>query len=126
MVKYTHGWKSLHAAMHTLSGASDLKQRLESAIIFNLTQIKPNNDLPEAIRNDFIGFMNEMHSSRTGDSEGAVWEAIACLDDVGRQSAVTRIIYFYDVVSRDMGCSEGEALEQKGNWPLSLPPDFDG
>jgi hypothetical protein len=126
MVKYAHGWQSLHAAVHTLVGASGLKQRLESAIIFNLIQIKPDNDLPEEIRDDFIGFMNEMHSRRTCDSEGAVWDAIECLDDVGRQRAVIRIIDFYDVVSRDVGCNEGKALEQKGSWPLSLPPDFDG
>lgn len=126
MVKYTHGWKNLNAAVHTLAGASELKQRLESAIIFNLIQIKPDKDLPEEIRDDFIGFMDEMHSRRTCDSEGAVWDAIQLLDDIGRQRAVVRIIDFYDVVSRDIGCNEGKALEQRSSWPLSVPPDFDG
>jgi hypothetical protein len=126
MVKYTHGWQSLHAAMHTLAGASELKQRLESAIIFNLVQIRPDIDLPEEIRDDFIGFMHEMHSRRTRDTEGAVWDVIERLDEVGRQRAVTRIIDFYDVVSRNIACNEGDAIEQKGSWSLRLPPDFDG
>lgn len=124
MVNYTYGWQSLHAAVHTLAGASELKHRLESAILFNLIQIEPNNDLPEEIRDDFVGFMNAMHSRRTHDSEGNVSDAIECLDDVGRQRAVIRIIDFYDAVSRDIGCNEGKALGQKRSLPL--PPDFDG
>ena len=126
MVKYTHGWQSLHAAVHTLVSASELKQRLESAILSNLIQIEPDNDLPEKIRDDFVGFMNEMQTHRTRDSEGAVWNAIESLDDIGRECAVMRIIDFYDVVSRDIGYSEGKALEQKRSWPANLPPDFDG
>lgn len=126
MVKYIHGLQSLHAAVHTLAGASDLKHRLESAIIFNLVQIKPENDLPEEVRDDFVSFMDEMHSRRTCDSEGAVWNVIQLLDDVGRQRAVIRIIDFYDLVSRDVGRNEGKVLEQKGSGPLCVPPDFDG
>ena len=125
MAKYTLGWKNLNAAMHTLAGASELKQRLESAIIFNLANINPGSDLPEGIRKEFIGFMNEMSSHRTRDSEGAVWDAIQLLDDIGRQRAVIRIIDFYDVVSREVGCNEGRALAQNGGRLECMPPDFD-
>lgn len=126
MLKYAQGWNHLHAAVHTLAGASDQKQRLESAIISNMAQINPDHDLPPEIRHDFVSFMSEMRSHRTRDSEGAVWELINRMDRLQRQQAITRIIDFYDAVSRAIGHDERMIEASDRRATASLRQDVDG
>lgn len=111
MVNYAQGWQNLRAAVNTLAGTGDQKQRLESAIILNMSGIKPAPDLPPEIREDFIAFMRQMCSQRTHDSEGAVWEMIRQMGRLERQQAVMRIIDFYDVVNRAIGSDAKVATE---------------
>ncbi|HWV17656.1 MAG TPA: hypothetical protein VNZ68_03675 [Rhodocyclaceae bacterium] len=126
MNKYAQGWQSLHAAVHTLAGASDQKQRLESAIIFNLSQINPERDLPPEVRRHFVTFMREMRTHHTRDSEGAVWEVIKLMDSLQRQQAITHIIDFYDAVSRLTGVGEEDGAEYGKQTAAAVPRDFDG
>jgi hypothetical protein len=126
MVNYAQGWKNLHAAVHTLAGASDQKQRLENAIISDMSRINPDYDLPPEIRHDFAVFMGQMRSQRTRDSEGAVWELIKRMDGLQRQQAITRIIDFYDAVSRTVGhddCSGDDSTQLR---IAGMQQDFDG
>ena len=124
MVNYAQGWQNLHAAVNILAGASTQKQRLENAIIYNMAKINPDHDLPPEIRRDFTAFMREMHSHRTRDSEGAVWDVIMGMDRQQRQQAIARIISFYDVVSRTIGA--GENPEQEQPKVSAVPQDFAG
>lgn len=126
MNKYAQGWKSLHAAVHTLAGASDQKQRLESAIIFNLSQINPQRDLPPEVRPNFVAFMREMRAHHTRDSEGAVWEVVKLMDSLQRQQAITHIIDFYDAVSRLTGAGMDDGAECGKQSAAAVPRDFDG
>lgn|SRR5690606_30068939 len=126
MNKYAQGWNSLHAAVHTLAGASNQKQRLESAIIFNLSQINPERDLPPEVRRNFVAFMREMRARHTRDSEGAVWEVVNLMDSLQRQQAITHIIDFYDAVSRLRGAGEDDGAEYGKQPAAAVPRDFDG
>ena len=121
MVNYAQGWQNLHAAVNILAGASTQKQ---NAIIYNMAKINPDHDLPPEIRRDFTAFMREMHSHRTRDSEGAVWDVIMGMDRQQRQQAIARIISFYDVVSRTIGA--GENPEQEQPKVSAVPQDFAG
>lgn len=126
MNKYAQGWQSLHAAIHTLAGASDQKQRLESAIIFNLSQINPERDLPPEVRRNFVAFMREMRAHHTRDSEGAVWEVVKLMDSLQRQQAITHIVDFYDAVSRLTGAGEDDGPQYGKQATVAVPRDFDG
>ncbi|QQX57447.1 hypothetical protein [Pseudomonas chlororaphis] len=102
---YSYGWEKLHLAVHSLAGNSTQAERLVNAIIFNLIHIRPDENLPSSMREEFEEFMNQMSSVKAKGDEGTVEATVSTLDEWGRKQAIEKIISFYDTVCRHMNPS---------------------
>lgn len=102
MYQYSYGWEKLHIAVHTLAGATDQKQRLVNAVVFNLIHITPENDLPPQIQNKFKEFMQHITSIPAIGDGGTVQATIETFDEMEIGRAIEKIISFYDTVCRYM------------------------
>ncbi|ELR66073.1 hypothetical protein C942_00515 [Photobacterium marinum] len=99
-MKYGYGWEKLHTAVHSLAASQTQKERLVNALVFNLTHITPENDLPEPMHEDFKNFISEMTSVEPKSDEGSYQATVNTLDQIGVDRAIAKIIGFYDTVCR--------------------------
>lgn len=102
MSEYRYGWEKLHLAVHSLAGNGSQAERLINAVVFNLVQIRAEDNLPEALRDEFKEFMEWITSVQAEDNGGNVAATINALDEISRSKAVEKIIGFYDSVCRYM------------------------
>ncbi len=102
MSLYSYGWGKLHVAVSTLAGPQDLRLRLVDAISGSLVHVRPENDLPADIREEFASFIRRHTSISPRADEGAVQATVDSLDDLGLLRASEEIIGFYDTVCRYM------------------------
>lgn len=75
-----YGWEKLHEAIISLSGSSDIKTRLSSAIS-RLTRLEAPRDLPEEIREEFVEFMTKVTSIEATGDEGKIMATLNTLDE---------------------------------------------
>jgi hypothetical protein len=95
-----YGWEKLCNAIHSLCGKGSQSERLIIAVAYHLIHINPKNDLPEDIREDFQGFMNEITSIPAQNDEETIKATINTLDEIGLDKAIEKVIGFYDNVCR--------------------------
>lgn len=99
---HSYGWEKLHQAMHALAGAKDQKNRLISALSYDLLNIRPDPDLPEELREEFEQFMRDMTAVAADGDEGTIYATVRRMDENGVRAAIAKIIHFYDTVCRHM------------------------
>ena len=102
MEDYSYGWEKLHLAVHSLTGNGTQEDRLEEALVFNLIHIRPENDLPQTMREEFTEFMEQMTSEAATGEEGTIRATVTTFDEFQRRQAIEKIIGFYDTVCRHM------------------------
>jgi hypothetical protein len=100
MNDYSYGWEKLHTAVSSLAGESSQRQRLVNAILYSLVHIRPDENLPPSIRDEFKAFIKEMTATEAEGDEGTVQATVNSMEDFDIHRAVERIIGFYDTVCR--------------------------
>lgn len=88
--------------MYSLAGNGTQAERLVDAVVFNLIQIRPDENLPPSMRSEFEEFMSYISSVKAKGDEGTVAATVNTLDEWSRKQAIEKIIGFYDTVCRHM------------------------
>lgn len=96
----SYGWEKLYTATHSLCTEGSLADRLVNALAFSLIRIKPENDLPKELREEFQEFMTDMRSTQARGDEGTIQATIDSLDELNLIKAAEKILHFYDTVCR--------------------------
>lgn len=102
MNAYSYGWEKLHLAIHSLAGNGSQSERLVNAVAFNLIHIRPEENLPPSVRDEFLEFMQQITATTPTGNEGTIQATVATLDEWERRKAIEKIIGFYDTVCRHM------------------------
>ena len=96
----SYGWEKLHTAVHSLCGSASQPERLINAATFSLINIKPENDLPEELREEFTILMDEITAVKFNADEGNLRATINSFGEVELNRAIEKIIGLYDSVCR--------------------------
>ena len=96
-MKSNHGWEQLHKAVHSLAGEGSQKERLVDAMNAGVFHVNPDEDLPAEIQAEFTFFVSNITSV-----ENSVQATVDTYDDSQVNSAVSKIINFYDAICRHM------------------------
>jgi len=94
-----YGWEKLHEAVISLSGSSDIKTRLYSAIS-KLTRLEAQRDLPKEIRKEFTEFMTKVTIVEATGEEGKIMATLNTLDEIELVELAHKIVSFYDTSCR--------------------------
>lgn len=95
---YGYAWKKMHSAALLLSGPGPQQERIFHAVVFNLIQIVPENDLPQSMHIDFKGFMSDVKSVQPKGREGSVHATVYSLDEMECSRVVEKIMDFYGTI----------------------------
>lgn len=94
-MKYSYGWEKLHLTMLSLTGAGTQRRRLIIAVSNHLIRIRPENDLPESIRKDFILLMQILIPGYSLSCKGSVESTVNRLSNDELSEAVSKLISYY-------------------------------
>lgn len=98
--KYRYAWEKFHSAVLSLAGEGSIQQRLENAYVFNIINLRRDNDIPEELHEEFEEIVALMTASDA--AEGRVNAAVNAMDEIVRSSLVEKIISLYDSLCRYM------------------------
>lgn len=99
-MKSSFGHEQLFRAMYALAGEGPRKERLVNAMTAGLIHIDPEEDLPEELHDEFKRFLSEINYTAAKTNEGTIQATVATYNDAQVDSAIEKIIGFYDAVSR--------------------------
>lgn len=94
MIDLLRSWRHLFSAVLALStDGGPIEQRLRDAYTGSLQKISPDPDLPEHLRGDFEGLMEELADLLSGYSD----------KDAKRASAAAKkVVVLYDRVTKEL------------------------
>lgn len=101
MTDYSYGWEKLHLAVLELASSTEnQRDRLETAVAFNLLQIEPERDLPEEAREQFQELLAALTEHSGPGDHVAIKHTVGLMDDSAVDKAVEDIIGLYDSICR--------------------------
>jgi len=94
-----YAWEKFHNAMHTLTGADSIQDRLADAYRLHLIHLDANK-LPKEIQQDFEKLGENLTKVKANGDEGTVAATTATMSNDEARKHIETILSMYDVVVR--------------------------
>ena len=95
-MSHRFGKEKFYFALLDLVAPGDIHSRVSSALSQHLFHIKEEEDLPEAVRNNYVEFKNSLHIESAHD--GHVTEVINNMSEVDAEKVAQNIVALYEKV----------------------------
>ncbi|MGB0956567.1 MAG: hypothetical protein ACPGZP_11310 [Panacagrimonas sp.] len=99
MELYGNGVRKLHSAMISLLGPGPQRNRLKEALVDNLNELNPEQDLPASIRSDFSAFRDQLIIAPPDSAQALA--PVFTMSDWEIDSAAAEVLRFYEAVCRE-------------------------
>lgn len=100
-----HGEK-FHTAVLTLAGSGSTKERLTTAYVFSLGNIKTSEDIPADLREKFKNLCDTLTRITPTGQEGKVEVTVSQMDEIEILKVTEDIIGFYDTLCRRLALED--------------------
>ena len=95
-MSHRFGKEKFYFALLNLVAPGDIHSRVSSAIGQHLLHIQVDEDLPDAVKSDYINFVNSLSIERS--SGGHVTEIIHDMSEVDAEKVAQHIVALYEKV----------------------------
>ena len=98
---HDYGWEKLFVAVLSLAGSPDtIQQRLLNAFISSLIRIRPEEDLPQGIQDEFKTLREQLTHRPARGNEGTAAATILAMTEEEASKHAETIVGLYDSVCR--------------------------
>ncbi len=100
MSTISYGWEKLYLAILTLTGSGPIQDRLISAWIYHLSHIRPEENLPEELREEFIKLEENLNREEPFGNEGSIRATINKMDKSEIKDSVEKIVSLFSRIAK--------------------------